>query len=70
VQAALHQELALKFADEFDPLYRGGFAVRHVDDLKTVDPKTTFVCNRRNFRSRSDQDRDDNAGFGCLKWTA
>ena len=66
MQAALHQKLALGFADEFDPLYCGGFAVGHVDDLKTVDPEAVFVRNRGNLGGRPHQNRNDDAGFRRL----
>jgi hypothetical protein len=70
VQAALHQKLALGFADEFDPLYRGRSAVGYVDDLEAVDPKAVFARNRGNLGGRPHQDRNDEASFGGFDRTA
>ncbi len=64
MQAAFHQEFALAFANERDGLRRRSFAVRRVDEGVTGNVETRFAGDFLDFRLGSNQDRDNDAGFG------
>ena len=70
VQAALHQQLALGFVDQLDRLCRGRLAVRGVDDLEAIDVDPVLAGHGGNLRGRTDQDRNDDAGFRRLDGAA
>ena len=66
MQATLHQEFALAFADERDGLRRRRLAVRRVDERVTRNVEPRFVGDFLDFRPGSNQNRDDDAGFSGL----
>src|SRR4051794_38072699 len=66
VQAALHQQLALGFVNQRHRLRRGRLAVRGVDELEAIDIDPMLAGHGGNLPGRTDQDRNDDASFGCL----
>jgi hypothetical protein len=67
VQAALHQDFGLPFANEGDSGCRRGMAVRRIDDLDAPEIQTVLRGNLADFRRRADQNRRDQPVFGRLE---
>ena len=63
MQAALHQQLALGLANQFDGPGGGSLAVWHIDDFEALDVEVVLARHRRDLPGRPDQDRDNDAGF-------
>src|SRR6185437_6264551 len=59
VEAALHEELSLARADEFDGFLGSGSAMRHVDHLETVEIEGKGLGNAANLVVRSYEYRLD-----------
>ena len=70
MQAALHQQLALRLVDEFDRLCGGRIAMRDVDDLELPDVDLVLARDGGDLVCRADEDRNDDAGLGGLDRTA
>src|SRR3954466_12156131 len=66
MQAALHQQLALGFVNQRHRLRRGRLAVRGINELEAIDIDPMLARHGGNLPGRTDQDRNDDAGFGCL----
>ena len=66
MQAALHQQFALRLADDLDRFGGCRVAVRHIDDLRAFKRDAVLLGNRLDLVGRTDQHSFDDARLGRL----